>query len=638
MENKNTTNDSAALGIGRGIVSRSKNFLSGLKVAAKSTGSKFKNNLRSINRSRKVVVAENDKQRRIEDNIKEQVARKTREQQSESKGANQKGINNVRAAIQKPLNGLLALLAAWLVDNGKKVAKIIRVTWKKITAYRKLITRSVNSVGTIISSIGKIIVAAADNIRNFDFADNSGKLKAATDQLDGGYKALENSLTNIGEVWGMEESELDALIKSIDSGENYSRANTPAFGAGSRGGGGTTDGYVPASSIPDKVKSDTGFQKAVTGSAKRLGVSEDYLYAVMNFETGGSFDPAQRNMAGSGATGLIQFMPATARGMGTSTDALSKMNRVQQMKYVEQYLKDAGVKSGASLSDLYMSVLFPAAVGKGEDFVLFGKGAMSGFTGRAYDQNKGLDKDSSGSITKAEASQKVLSKLPASAMSSGVSGGSTEGMTPPQPATSNAPVAMDNVLTSKQFDSMDSSSSSPILKTSVRGMRGGKHHGGVDFGTGGQRGWYCAYRSNGKVTFVGTLSGYGKTVIIQFGNVDLVFAHLANYGPGISQGANYSAGQTIGEVGSTGRSSGIHLHFEARPVGGMGGSDIDVNPYIPNLVFGKRPKTKKAGSLISSNASQKSEAIAQALQSKRTGAGTTKTDVIAITKETIIAT
>ena len=71
MENKNTTNDSAALGIGRSIVSRSKNFLSGLKVAAKSTGSKFKNNLRSINASRKVVVAENDKQRRIEENIKE---------------------------------------------------------------------------------------------------------------------------------------------------------------------------------------------------------------------------------------------------------------------------------------------------------------------------------------------------------------------------------------------------------------------------------------------------------------------------------------------------------------------------------------------------------------------------------------
>ena len=70
-------------------------------------------------------------------------------------------------------------------------------------------------------------------------------------------------------------------------------------------------------------------------------------------------------------------MPSTAEGLGTSTEALSKMSRAQQMSYVYQYLKNAGVKSGMGMSDLYMSVLFPAAVGKPDDFVLFGRGAMS---------------------------------------------------------------------------------------------------------------------------------------------------------------------------------------------------------------------------------------------------------------------
>ena len=60
------------------------------------------------------------------------------------------------------------------------------------------------------------------------------------------------------------------------------------------------------------------------------------------------------------------------------------------------------------ISDLYMSVLFPAAVNKPDDFVLFGRGAMSGYTGRAYSQNAGLDRNGDGSITKAEASAKVL--------------------------------------------------------------------------------------------------------------------------------------------------------------------------------------------------------------------------------------
>ena len=59
------------------------------------------------------------------------------------------------------------------------------------------------------------------------------------------------------------------------------------------------------------------------------------------------------------------------------------MSRARQMHYVEKYLSNKGVK-GKGLSDLYMAVLFPAAVGKSDDFVLFGKGAMSGYTGRAY--------------------------------------------------------------------------------------------------------------------------------------------------------------------------------------------------------------------------------------------------------------
>jgi hypothetical protein len=84
------------------------------------------------------------------------------------------------------------------------------------------------------------------------------------------------------------------------------------------------------------------------------------------------------------------------------------MSRTQQMQYVEKYLKNAGIKPGDNLSDMYMAVLFPAAVGKSDDFVLFGNGAMSGYTGRAYDQNRGLDKNGDGSVTKAEASAKVL--------------------------------------------------------------------------------------------------------------------------------------------------------------------------------------------------------------------------------------
>tara|TARA_Y100000356_G_C11258314_1_gene291692 strand:- start:518 stop:3370 length:2853 start_codon:yes stop_codon:yes gene_type:complete len=159
--------------------------------------------------------------------------------------------------------------------------------------------------------------------------------------------------------------------------------------------------------IPPAVAEDKAFQAEVSAVAKRLGISANDLYAVMGFETGGTFNPGIRNAAGSGATGLIQFMASTAKGLGTSTDALSRMSRVEQMQYVEKYLSNKGIRGG-SLSDIYMAVLFPAAVGKGDDFVLFGRGAMAGYEGRAYDQNRGLDLDGSGSVTKAEAASKVF--------------------------------------------------------------------------------------------------------------------------------------------------------------------------------------------------------------------------------------
>ena len=164
---------------------------------------------------------------------------------------------------------------------------------------------------------------------------------------------------------------------------------------------------IYSAKMPNSVASDTAFQQEVSAVAGRLGVSEADLYAVMSFETGGTFNPGIRNAAGSGATGLIQFMPSTARGLGTTTQALAGMNRVQQMKYVEKYLSNKGVRGG-NLSDLYMAVLFPAAVGKPDNYVLFGRGAMSGYTGVAYTQNRGLDSNGDGSVTKAEAAAKVL--------------------------------------------------------------------------------------------------------------------------------------------------------------------------------------------------------------------------------------
>ena len=161
--------------------------------------------------------------------------------------------------------------------------------------------------------------------------------------------------------------------------------------------------------VPDNVKSDTHFMNGIRNIAAKYKIKENDLLRIISFETGGTYNPAQRNKAGSGATGLIQFMESTARGLGTTTEALAKMSRTEQLQYVDKYLSNKGIEGG-SYDDLYMAVLFPAAVGKSDDFVLFGEGAtISGYGAgsSAYSMNSGLDTNKDGKVTKSEAAEKA---------------------------------------------------------------------------------------------------------------------------------------------------------------------------------------------------------------------------------------
>lgn len=127
-----------------------------------------------------------------------------------------------------------------------------------------------------------------------------------------------------------------------------------------------------------------------------------WLMSCMAFESGETFSPSIKNAAGSGATGLIQFMPRTAIDLGTTVDELGRMSAVEQLDYVQRYFAPYARRIN-SLSDMYMAILLPSYVGKADDSVLFSGGV-------AYRQNSGLDANRDGRITKAEATAKVAAK------------------------------------------------------------------------------------------------------------------------------------------------------------------------------------------------------------------------------------
>lgn len=144
------------------------------------------------------------------------------------------------------------------------------------------------------------------------------------------------------------------------------------------------------------------FRVKVRAISLRLGCAPDDLMTCMAWESGRSFSPSKKNMAGSGATGLIQFMPATAAALGTSTAALGAMTAVQQLDYVEKYFQPYKGKLN-TLADLYMAILWPLGVGKPMEYVLWNKATRP----TTFRQNAGLDSNFDGSITKAECAAKL---------------------------------------------------------------------------------------------------------------------------------------------------------------------------------------------------------------------------------------
>lgn len=157
--------------------------------------------------------------------------------------------------------------------------------------------------------------------------------------------------------------------------------------------------YVP----PKNVMEDLDFIDAVDNLAFEIGAIPQDLLRIMAFETGNTFNPAEKSKAGTSATGLIQFVEATAKDLGTSTAELAGMTRVEQLEYVSTFLKQKlkGVED-PDIGDLYMAVLYPKAVGKANDYILFSSGS------NRYDKNEGLDMNQDGFITKGEAVEKML--------------------------------------------------------------------------------------------------------------------------------------------------------------------------------------------------------------------------------------
>lgn len=106
------------------------------------------------------------------------------------------------------------------------------------------------------------------------------------------------------------------------------------------------------------------------------------------------------------------------------------------------------------------------------------------------------------------------------------------------------------------------------------GYMGYSGHSGVDILGGGNA---ARASASGTVTTVADLGrrSYGRYIVVDHGNgISTLYAHLSSMS--VSVGQRVTAGQTIGITGSTGNSTGPHLHFEIR----VNGRHVNPRPYI----------------------------------------------------------
>ena len=155
------------------------------------------------------------------------------------------------------------------------------------------------------------------------------------------------------------------------------------------------------------------------------------------------------------------------------------------------------------------------------------------------------------------------------------------------------------------FDSKGKSATKALMKTPINGARlssgygmrkhpilgYNKKHQGVDFAA--PTGTPIMAAGTGHIEFVGNNGGAGKYIRIKHLNgYKTAYAHLSMYASGISKNVKVNQGQTIGYVGSTGLSTGPHLHYEVWFNGER------INPMTMKLPSGKKLENEELVSFL----------------------------------------
>jgi hypothetical protein len=148
---------------------------------------------------------------------------------------------------------------------------------------------------------------------------------------------------------------------------------------------------------------------SIQRKANEWGKDADAIAGIIWAESKGNTQAVNKT---SGATGIIQFMNSTAKGLGTTQEDILNMDFEQQLDLTGKYFQGFGKRwdNAKTATDLYALVFYPEMSGKAGDYVL-GSTKGTDFANKVAKQNKIFDLNNDNQITKAEFDEWGAAKL-----------------------------------------------------------------------------------------------------------------------------------------------------------------------------------------------------------------------------------
>lgn len=415
-------------------------------------------------------------------------------------------IKRGAAAIARSTQGFLGrildftatLLTGWLLYNLPTLIAMAKELMGRITRMVDLLKGFVSNLGNIMGGFGNVLKASAQNIMSFDFTDNSKRVDKAMKDLNASFEDMGAQIDE-----GLELL-TTPLSEGLTTGEN-----APEFGT-----------RFPA-------QPEGGAQPS--GPSRLQPIHKQALDIISGPESGGNYNAMNNGRAGDRPGGSKKWIGKNLTDM-----------TIGEIKYHQNVRKDLWAAGRYQIIPISLPTAQSAAGLKDNEM---------------FDQNNqdllaiGLLKvQGPNAWAKYSKYSKRQIEIMYEAKNTPLSASTTQtpATSTPTPATPSIPQSPVKPVT-------------PILTSRMGEMRGNRRHGGTDLAT--NSGTPLRAVSDGMIVDSGVNpGGWGNFIVIKDDqNIYHLYGHIQD---GYKKGGSVKKGEVVAKVGTTGRVTGPHLHWE----------------------------------------------------------------------------